>query len=49
MGSREAADAMLAAALLLLLLLLLPMAMPHAVRANIRRVQAWGSDETRLT
>jgi hypothetical protein len=45
MGSREAADAMLAAALLLLLLLLLPMAMPHMVRASIKR----GSDETRLT
>jgi hypothetical protein len=44
MGSREAADAMLAAALLLLLLLLLllPMAMPHAVRANIRRSASMG-------
>jgi len=42
MGSREAADAMLAAALLLLLLLLLPMAMPHAVRANIRTSASMG-------
>jgi hypothetical protein len=42
MGSREAADAMLAAALLLLLLLLLPMAMPHAERANIRMSASMG-------
>jgi hypothetical protein len=42
MGSREAADAMLAAALLLLLLLLLPMAMPLAERANIRRSASMG-------